>query len=420
MAAKFNKSTMLQVDLPSRAETLGMILPSTMDPSYGHNFPIFSLELVNTIMHDPRVRFGINLIKGPIQSFTVFLEEAAAQDPSIHESIREQGVQFAYCVKSKNKDVADFVLRSMNKLWNNGLMSMLLAIEWGFSASQVIYKKNEDTGHIEYDSMEWLHPYSIRPLLHKNKLIGVQRRGQQGEIHGTDILIPKMVWHVHSKEYNRILGQSRLSWCFVPWHEMWVMYGARDIRRTWFHRNSYDGGSMYYPIGKQKNSDGTTIDNCDLAVTIMSRMRTGGYRIFPNDVDPNTKEQKWNYEPPQSNTTPQGLMEYPEALRKEILEALGIPPEVIEGGDEGGMGSATGRKIPMIAFYSSLSPLVNNVITDYCRFSLDYQILVNFKKKVPYSIEKVVPLKTVQAMGAGTGVRSDAATKTESDTGLSV
>lgn len=418
MSVVFTEKELLDVSHPSRPDTLGIQLPSMLDPVYGHNFPPFNLHLVPTIMMDPRVRFGMNLIKGPIASFTVFLSEEDAQDPSIHESIREQGVQFAYCVKSKDKAVAEFVRESYNRLWTNGLMSMLLALEWGFSCSQVIYKRNEETKFIEYDSLEWIHPYSLKPIVDRNNLIGIQRNNSDNEIKIDKLYIPKIIWHVHSKEHNRLKGQSRLEWCFVPWHETWTIYGARDIRRTWFHRNSYDGGSMYYPPGKQKNVDGTFIDNKDLAVAIMSRIRSGGYRIFPNEVDQITKEQKWNYEPPQSNVTPQGLMEYPENLRKEILEALGIPPEVIEGGDDGGFGSATGRKVPMIAFYSSLSPLVHNVINDYRRFSLDYQILVNFKKKIPYSIEKVVPLKTIQVQGAD--VRTDAVEKTESDSGLSV
>jgi hypothetical protein len=179
---------------------------------------------------------------------------------------------------------------------------------------------------------------------------------------------------------------------------------------------------MYYPIGKTKLSDGSEVSNDVLAAQMMSNIRTGGYRIFPDETNPESGKQRWQYEPPAANITPQGLMEYPEQLRLEILEGLGIPPEVIESQSDGGFGSATGRKVPMVAYYSSLSILVSDVITDFRKFILDYLVLANWRKPIEYEIERLVPTESESPSGApgGAGGKADTVTSTVKDTGLSI
>jgi hypothetical protein len=343
---------------------------------------------------DPRIRYGLNLLKGPIQSFAAFVDSEEAENPQLHETIREQGIQFVYGVKCEDKEIKEFIMESLSQLWQDGLQEMLLALDWGFSCCQVMYKKKLD-GKIHYSSMKHIHPFNVAPKLWREQLVGARVRGVPGYEEGKEIDIPKIMWHVHEKSHHPIVGQSRLSWAFVPWHETWVCYGARDIRRTWFHRNAYDGGVMRYPIGSVGTNATNKMDNKQLAIGIMSNRRTGGFLVLPNEFQQDGKTQKWVWEPPTASVTPQGLMEYPEVLRLEMLEAMGVPPEVVEGGD-GGLGSSSGREVPLQVYYSSLSPLVNNVINDFKRFVLDYLIKVNFRKDIDYKIYKVIPLKSVE------------------------
>ncbi len=372
----------------------------TFSPEYGHNFPIFRSSLVPTMRRDPRIRYGLNLLKGPIQSFTAFVDSTEAENPQLHETIREQGVQFVYGVECEDQKVKEFILESFNQLWQDGLQEMLLAIDWGFSVCQVMYEKALD-GKIKYRSMKHIHPFNTAPVMKNDKLIGAKIRGVPGFVEGQPLLIPKIIWHVHEKAAHPLHGESRLSWAFVPWHETWVCYGARDIRRTWFHRNSYNGGKMRYPIGSTQGPGGSKMDNKEIAVGMMANMRTGGFMVMPNEFAADGKTQKWDHEEPSSNVTPQGLMDYPEVLRLEMLEAMGIPPEVVESSSDGGLGSSTGRKVPLMVYYSSLSPLVNNVINDFKRFVLDYLIYLNFRKRVEYKISRVIPLKAVEAQLPG-------------------
>lgn len=388
-------------------------ITSMMEPVYGHNFPIWRPSLVPTIQKDPRIRYGLNLIKGPIQAFTAFVTDEEAENPMLHETIREQGIQFVFGVSCEDAKAKEFILKTLNRLWQIGLQELLLAVDWGFSCCEVHYRKGSD-GLIQYDRMAHIHPFNVAPLFRKNgEIIGALEKGVLGHVGGREIPRYKMIWHVHARENHRVFGQSRLEWAFVPWHETWALYGARDIRRTWYFRNAYDGGTMRYPVGTTKTESGGTVDHRDLAVQIMSQMRTGGYRIFPNDVGPDGKTPEWDFEPPSANITPQGLMEYPETLRHEMLEALGIPPEVVESSSDGGFGSATGRKVPMMVYYSTLHSLVNYLLYDFQKFVLDGLLLVNYKKQIDYEIFKVVPLKSQDT-------RKDPVENTEQDSNLSV
>ena len=123
---------------------------------------------------------------------------------------------------------------------------------------------------------------------------------------------------------------------------------------------------MYVPSETVKLDDGTVVTSEERAAQIMEMGQTGSFRILPKPAGGGSKgkERSWEYEAPKANTTPQGMMEYNQDLRIEILEGLEIPPEVVESPSTQGLGSATGRKIPLVAFYSSLAPLSNCLIDD--------------------------------------------------------
>jgi hypothetical protein len=379
---------------------------------YAHNFPVFDRSLIPIMVRDPRIKFGLQMIKGPILGNTAFVEDAKKEDPGLHEVMRELGVQFVYSVKGSSSEVEEHVLKSLKRFWCNGAKIALTAIEWGFSCSEVIYNKTKDN-QIEYSCLKFINPMNVKPLLKDQKYLwGARLQGIQGHGGVKDIKRAKMLWHVHEREFNAYYGQPRVEWAFVPWHEMWTQYGARDIRRTWFFRNSYDGGTMRYPIGKVQTDQGMITDNKDLAMQMMSQTQTGGFRIFPNRVSSDGKTQEWEYEPPSANITPAGLMEYPEELRNEILEALGVPPEVIESSSDSGFGSATGRKIPLVVYYSTLVELANYLLEDFERFVLRLTVARNFGDDASFDIERVMPLKGQEA-------KQDITTATETNTGLS-
>lgn len=401
------------------------------DPQYGHNIPFFNPNVIPTMLRCGRIRMGLQMLKGPIRANTVFITEEQAENPTLIEQLKANNVLFMYKVKSKSEEEVEFIKSTCKQFWKRGLGEALRCIEWGFSCNQVIYKVDNSTSDgttkakMKYDYLKWYRPEAVRPLFFNQMLVGTRVRGVLNAEHGVDMFFPKVLWHVHNHSENPVFGESRLQWCSIPWHELYVCYGARDIRRMWFVKNAFDGGEMRYPIGKT-NVGNAEVDNLSLATQMMANSRTGGFRIFPDDVNPTSGEQRWQYTPPSANVTPQGLMEYPQQLRYEVLEALGIPPEVIEAEEQGGMGSATGRKIPMLLYYSTLVELIDDVLNTLQCQVLDYLMFINYKHK-DYSIERVQleDINTDVLMNSAISSSSppegeDVATSTEEDTGLSV
>lgn len=349
------------------------------------------------------------------------MTEKNSRSPALIDLLKANGANFMYRVTAATPEIEAFIIKTLKRFWSLGLDEALTAIEWGFSCSQVVYRTTKEF-KVSYDYLKLYDSESVRPLYSDSKcLVGAHIKGVLNKPDGLDLVFPKVLWHIHNRKVNPVFGQSRLEWCSIPWHESYVCYGARDIRRTWFVKNAFDGGEMRYPIGKTKVGE-QEIDNLDLAVRLMSNTRTGGYRVMPDDVNPSTGQQKWSYTPPAANITPNGLMEYPEKLRYEILEAMGIPPEVAESQGDNTMGSATGRKVPMMLYYSTLAHLSDQAIYDFDIQVLKYLVLVNFKT-TDYSVERV-SLEDADIESSlddvPEGGTTDLVSKTEEDTGLTV
>lgn len=378
------------------------------DPRYGHHFPWFGFSVIDTMLLDPRIQYGLALIKGPIATYTKFFNEEDAESPAIHTAIVELNYHFPYGVYCKNQKQADFILRQLNRFWDVGIAKAMTAVEWGFSGSQVLYKKGKEH-KLEFDN---LYPYRAASLQCVSK-----ERGIIGFIRDNDknryVQLGKGFWHLHQREHNHFYGNSRLRGAHIPWHETWMMGGARDIRRTWFFRNAYDGGEIYYPEGYFQDENGQKTTNETLAVKMAEMKRTGSTAVFPSSKGLDGK-RAWEYEPPKANMTPQGMDIYLQTLKDEELEGMGIPPEVVQSGSGNGLGSATGRMVPLMAFIASLTPLGADLITDFRQQILDPVLLPINGFSDDYEIRRIVP-KTIDGQDPALAMQE----QTIPDSGLS-
>lgn len=380
-------------------------------PAAPHHRPMFNSWCIEQMLQDPRIVFGLELIKGPIHAFTKFFSQEEASDASVHRMIVETNVEFPYVVQCSDKKIGEFITANIRRFWQTGAIKALNAIEWGYSGSEVIYKRKNGRGKpvIMYDTLKDLDARDIRCVTQRGGIVGLDlhpTRASGGEFIG----IPKAFWHVHARERNRYYGHSRLFGAYAAWWEIWGEGGARDIRRNWFHRNAFDGGEMRYPMGYTKLPNGERIENRDLALEMLSKKRSGGYMVFPQQ-ELNGKPA-WEYVPPVASVEPQGMQSYMAALTGEELEGLGIPPEVIEGGG-GGLGSASGRQIPMTAYFSTLQKISDFLIQDFSAQVLDYLIALNFRKVVDYEIVPLIPSKAFEDQKLETNISSQETPKAE-------
>lgn len=355
----------MTVQIPSQVRSDDLVNEFTSDylPSgyaglfyLGRNRPPFTHWSIREMLQDPRVRFGLSLIKGPIASMAKFE------------------------IQGKDKKVNEYVAKQVNRFWKNSLMRALRAIEWGYSGSEVIYRFMD--GQLHFDRLKDIDPLDVRPVICKGELTGINVRNVHWmqSIRDTYPLylgIPKAFWHIHNREFHAWFGQSRLYSAHIPWWEIWSDGGYRDVRRLWFYKNSFEGGTLYHPPGHTRLPNGVMVSNKDLAREIIEKKRTGGVMTLPN-TPTGDRQRAWEHEPAKANPAPGDLMEYGKDLRKEILEALGIPPEVIESESSEGFGSSSGRQIPALAFFSTLQELVQWLVYDLDNQILRFLVGVNY------------------------------------------
>jgi hypothetical protein len=338
--------------------------------------PLFTLFSIREMELSPQVLFGLWLIKGPIMTKSRFL------------------------VDCDNEEVRQFVVNQINSFWNNGAVQALNAIEWGYSGSEVIYETDEDTQAISYKHLKYFDAQNTKVvtkngnrtgLLIDNFLTLSMQPGKAVYLGG-----PKAFHHVHWRHLHPWYGRSRLVGAYIPWYEKWSEGGYRDIRRLWFYKNAFEGGIIYHPNGYVKTPDGQLIAYQDLAQSMIEKKRTGGVWAFPSDTDARGNK-KWEYQDPKGNTIPAGLFDYGDKLDDEILEAMGIPTEVVRSMGNEGFGSSTGRQIPETAFYSILQEEVQWLMFDFVEQVIKPLVQINAAlKRMPYEQFRVLtyPLMT--------------------------
>lgn len=311
---------------------------------YQRQRPPFTMFTINEMLLDPRIIFGLWLIKGPMLTKGKFS-----------------------CI-SDNGEVQQFVESQLRKFWLNGAVQTLKAIEWGYSGSEILYKQDEKTGRIMYDGLKDFESCNVR-VVTKNGcrtglLIDKFMTVNMGVGKAVYLGGPKALHHIHWRQFHPYYGRSRLIGVHVPWNEVWSEGGYRDVRRLWFYKNAFEGGTIYHPQGFVRLPNGQLKAYQNIAQEIIEKKRTGGVMALPSETDARGNK-KWEYDPAKGNTIPAGLFDYGNSLRIEILEAMGIPYEVIESSGNEGFGSSSGRAVPETAFYSILQEELQWLVHDF-------------------------------------------------------
>ena len=98
---------------------------------FARNRPVFSGSVIREMMSDPRVIFGLWLIKGPILSNARFK------------------------IETEDEELKKFLITNVTRFWRNSAARALKSVEWGFSASEVMYRVVD--GQIHFDILKDLH-----------------------------------------------------------------------------------------------------------------------------------------------------------------------------------------------------------------------------------------------------------------------
>lgn len=333
--------------------------------------PPFHRWWVEQMLASPKIQQGLSIMKGPIVTKGKY--EIITEDSGIKEQI--------------SKLIDRFMLLAST--------SVLEALDWGFSTNELIYDYEPGTKELNLYDVERYKPVSTSLLLGKNKNVA----GFRSHATKKEILRPKSFHFVHNKQHNRFFGLSCLYGAFMPWIEEWAIGGLQDIKKLWFAKNCYNSGILYFPPGKTVRSGGYEIDNHQLAQEIVNKMATGHVVTIQLDSAGSMAmgeppKSSWYFEPVQSNTVPEGLLEAIETSKADQLEGMGVLQEVVGGGG-GGFGSSTGRAIPVDMFHTTLQCILNNLIWEINRQYVIPLLQINngttIDKIPPYTI-KAAPI----------------------------
>lgn len=328
------------------------------------NRPIFRYMYIPLMMRDPRIRFGLAALKGRIL----------------------QRVSFS--VDTYDSNAGDIVQSTLDRFWNNGASSTLEDMfVYGFSGNEIMYYQDEDSGDWKYDNIKYISPSDCRPISRDGHLIGMNVRYVKNNQQTDPVFVPnpKTLWVTHEPNYNTWLGRTRLYGAFEPWWEKWCYRGARDLRANWFYRCAFRGPKVGYPTGSSPIEYGTTgnaikrIPNRNLAMQIADKMESGAGVVYP--IAPEQSGQQWLIEDSDVLNVPEGLGVYLDDLDRELLEGLGIPPEVLISDGEG---AYAGRQVPNEAFVSVLEEPAKWLKEAICKYICDPLIYINTGRRVRY------------------------------------
>lgn len=325
-------------------------IPSVVHFGYTHRKPPWSLHRVDQMLSDPRIRFGLFLIKGPIIGNAKFK------------------------VTADNLKVGRFVADNLARFWRNSSLIALSAVEWGYSGSEVMYRFK--SGLVYFDKCKRLMQRDTMPVTLRGDITGMNVRNVKSKLAGqVYIPLPRALWHVHGREFHPWFGSSRLKGAYEPWFEQYSDGGAKDARRLYYHKYLYSGDIIRYPKGRSSRTEGgQQTSNRAIAEDIAIQRRTGGITLIPNDVDSHGNPA-WVIENGQAVIPSSDILLMIKDLRDETWEGMGIPPEIARAE---GTGAFAGRRVPQQAFYSILQEILRCLISDVDEQIIRPLININF------------------------------------------
>ncbi len=322
------------------------------------NRPLFTLWHVDAMLTDPRVSFGLDLLRGPIISNSHFV------------------------VYTKNRALQEFINRQLQRFKQTSLPVALRCMDYGFLGCEVLYRSVDNMLH--FDKLKFLHPHNTRIVTLKGQYIGMEVARVDQADKTVYIGRPKSFWTIHKRDQHIWYGRSRLRGAFLAWNEIWSEHGYRDQRRVWFYKNAYAGPKVGYPPGSTPSTEegAPPIEHADVAQKIVDLMVSGTGVTYP--VVAQGPQGGWVIEDAKPISIPEGLLEYGDSLADEIWEGMGIPPEVARAE---GTGAFAGRRVPQQAFYSVLQEILQDIITDFNEQVLMPLVQMNFGSGQSYEVE---------------------------------
>lgn len=287
-----------------------------------------------------------------------------------------------FFVKEDNEEIKQFLITQIERWWRNSASKMIYAaLPYGYYGAETMYRMDEK-GRLAFNYLKSFQAQDIYPVTLKGELVGLELRNVSGS-KKRYIGEEKKLWHVHWRELHPWWGQSRLYGAYEPWLDLISEGGATDVRRYYFYRNSIQNDVGYYPDRNVPDENGTDVYAGDVMRSMIEKQRAGGVYSFPSTRDMNGNRE-WEIETKDTTGGEQGVLDFPEALKDEISEGMGMSSEVYKAADTGS--GFSGRRIPESAFRGILTNIVQWMVSDIDEQSFRPLVKHNFQVEPSYEI----------------------------------
>ena len=332
------------------------------------DLPPFDFLTIQAMLLDPTIKLGLAMREAPLHNT---------------EWAHKEGGEWVPGIVARRPEVAAYILRQLEKIWKH-LDAIATDQTWGWSAAEVMFSYNSDSGLVEFDCFLPRHANDVRVLVRNSMPVGVRfLRIKDLAVGHVDLAFPKAFWTTFNIQAGSDYGQSVLLGAYSPWADKWFDGGALDVRRLFMHNDAYGGKDMTYPTGSTPMPDGTEIPNQDIAKQIVEQLQAGGVTTRPYEADPVTGKNVWEMTRATVPSNPQHILQYPKDLDVEMLRGLEISDDILTAEASGAW---AGKLVPMQAFYTGLERWRSKIIRNVKSQIIDWLVMLNFGRGQQYEI----------------------------------
>ena len=369
---EFNESLSTKVskeELSKHGGPLSKIAGAISSYAGEYNPDDISIDTYNKLRMNAQVAAGLKVIKLPIigQQWTTVCDD---------------------------KDIAEFIDQVLRPLWYNLLTSILTAVDYGFSAHEIVYDVQDLTLSRKYEqkpffskrAIVWkkfksLYPDTVNIKLdEKENFDGIVQKWI-----GKDIIIPveKSFIFTHDKgdSFGNLFGVSRLKPAYDVWY-WWISLVQFMMR--YFERKGTPPVVVKFPLGQTK--DGT--DHADIALDIGKALIGESVVAIPSTTYENTPP-KWDLNYLLDDKRGEMFLSALTFFENKILRGMFVPERTITQDSSSKAGSYSLSQTHADMFLLGEEALLVDIENQVNRYIVRRLVEYNFGSKAPQCYIKI-------------------------------
>lgn len=303
--------------------------------------------------------------------------------------------QVKHQVKAKSVEVQAWVQKTLQKFWSRYLPIALDSyVAYGFApvGFEYIVKRSPLSGrHLwELDCVTKIAPLDARPhtFTGTTKFAGY-------EVPGVGVIRhPYAFWFSGLNKLRQFYDRPPLAGAYDPWLEANGRGGAKDLRQLYMRKHSVRPAIGEHPTGEatftNAAGDSYQADNASIMQAALEYYEAGSNITLAQEWD-EKGNPKWKITPAEAAADAPSVRLYPQDLKRDMAEGIGIPFEVLQAA-EGGTGYS-GREIPYLAWLGKADQLSGIVVEEFDK-TVRPVVELNFGRGADFEI---TPMSLVEA-----------------------